>query len=148
MDVSCYPSQPNAWDVLKLIFYRRVNDDYTHINAEAQQSAEGADQLSILQFWKRGLANRKAHKDVFVYGDYKLLDEKHEDIVAYKRSGEKEAFVVILNFSGKSVEFDIPSTSGVENWVAGNYEAGAPSKEVEGKITLKPWEAILGAARV
>lgn len=127
---------------------RRVNDDYTYINAEAQQSADDVNQLSVLQFWKRGLANRKAHKDVFVYGDYKLLDETHETVFAYKRSSEEEAFVIILNFSGKSVEFNIPEPAGVVNWVAGNYESGAPDKEVQGTISLKPWEAILGTAKV
>jgi len=128
--------------------WMRVNDDYTYVNAEAQQSAKDDNQLSVLQFWKRGLANRKAHKDVFVYGDYKLLDETNETVFAYKRSSDKEAFVVVLNFSGKSVEFDIPNLAGVEKWVAGNYEVGSPNKEVQGKITLKPWEAILGAAKV
>lgn len=132
----------------KLTCNRRVNDDYKHINAEAQISANEDDQLSVYQFWKRGLANRKAHKDVFVYGDYKLLDDTHDTVFAYKRSSEKEAFVVVLNVSGKSVEFGLPDDAGVEKWVAGNYEAGAPSKEVQGKITLKPWEAILGAAKV
>jgi glycosidase len=102
----------------------------------------------VFQFWKRGLANRKAHKDVFVYGDYKLLDETHEEVFAYKRSSEKEAFVTVLNFSGKTVQFEIPETAGVRKWVAGNYEAGSPDKEVGGTITLKPWEAILGSASV
>jgi oligo-1,6-glucosidase len=32
----------------------------------------------------------------------------------------------------------------VKKWVAGNYTAGAPEKAVKGKITLKPWEALLG----
>lgn len=125
-----------------------MNDDYTHINAEIQQSAQDGNQLSVLQFWKRGLANRKDHKDVFVYGDFKRLDEANETVFSYKRSSDKEAFVVVLNFSGKSVEFTIPETAGVVKWVAGNYESGAPDKEVQGRITLKPWEAILGTAKV
>lgn len=132
----------------KLTRNRRVNDDYSQFNAEAQQSASDDNQLSVLQFWQRGLANRKAHKDVFVYGDYKLLDDTHETVFAYKRSSETEAFVTVLNFSGNSVEFQIPDDAGVEKWVATNYEAGAPAKEVQGTITLKPWEAILGAAKV
>lgn len=125
-----------------------MNDDYTYINAEAQQSASGDDQLSVLQFWKRGLANRKAHKDVFVYGAYTLLEDTHENIFAYKRSSDTEAFVVVLNFSGESVEFNVPSSAGLVKWVAGNYESGSPDKEVQGLITLKPWEAILGTAKV
>ena len=85
---------------------------------------------------------------MFVYGNFKLLDENHETVFAYKRSGEKEAFVIVLNFSGKSVEFDMPEPAGVVKWVAGNYESGAPVKDVQGKVTLKPWEAILGTAKV
>ncbi|KAF2173286.1 glycoside hydrolase family 13 protein [Zasmidium cellare ATCC 36951] len=127
--------------------WMRVNDDYKTVNAEAQREAKDADQLTVLQFWKRGLENRKKHKDVFVYGDFKSLDDKSDKVFAYKRSSKDEAFVVVLNFSGKQVDWSIPKDAGLEKWVAGNYAASAPDKAVDGSIQLRPWEGILGAAK-
>jgi glycosidase len=128
--------------------WMRVNDDYKSYNAEAQLAANDPDELSVLQFWRRGLKNRKEHKDVFVYGEFTLLDEKHETVFAYKRSSEKEAFVTVLNFSGETVSWTVPEEAKVQKWVAGNYESGSPEKDVEGSIQLKPWEAILATAKV
>lgn len=127
--------------------WMRVNDDYKTVNAEAQREAKNADQLSVLQFWKRGLENRKKHKDVFVYGDFKTLDDKSDTIFAYKRASKDEAFVVVLNFSGKQVDWSMPKNSGVEKWVAGNYTASSPDKPVDGVIQLRPWEGVLGLAK-
>ena len=126
--------------------WMRVNDDYKTVNAAAQQSSSSSsDELSVRQFWQRGLTNRKKHKDVFVYGSYELLDDEHPTVFAYKRASEKEAFVVVLNISGKEEEWTVPETAKVEAWVAGNYGGGGkPEKGVTGKITLRAWEALLG----
>ena len=126
--------------------WMRVNDDYKTVNAAAQRAHSDENSLSVLQFWKRGLAARKQHKDALVYGDFELLDPEdgHDQIFAYKRSGEEEAFVTILNFSEEVVEWELPEKAGVQKWVAGNYTAGAPEKAIKGKLTLKPWEALLG----
>lgn len=129
-----------------------VNTDYETVNAESQRtyspssSSSDPNDLSVLQFWKRGLANRKEHKDVFVYGDFTLLDETEgSSVFAYKRSSEKgEAFVTVLNFCGEEVEWDVPREAKVEKWVAGNYTKCAPEKETSGKIRLRAWEGVLG----
>ncbi|KAI7257372.1 glycoside hydrolase [Hortaea werneckii] len=124
-----------------------VNKDYQTVNAEAQRNFQGEDQLSVLQFWKRGLQNRKDNKDVFVYGDYELLDDSTYEVFAYKRKTATRAFVTVLNFSGKEVQWKVPSQAAVEKWVAGNYTASAPEKPVEGTVTLRPWEGLLGTAK-
>jgi oligo-1,6-glucosidase len=126
--------------------WMRVNDDYKEINAEAQRKQSDSDKLSVLQFWKRGLANRKQHKEVFVYGDFQVLDETNKKVFAYKRASESEAFVVVLNFSKEEVEWELPETAKVKQWVTGNYTTGSPDKATTGKITLKPFEGILGTA--
>ncbi|KAF2154916.1 glycoside hydrolase family 13 protein [Myriangium duriaei CBS 260.36] len=128
--------------------WMRVNDDYKTVNAEAQQKTrqEGAG-LSPLQFWKRGLANRKQHKNVFVYGDYQLLNDDDSPIFAYKRSSKDEAFVVVLNFSGEDQDFTIPDQVGVNKWVTTTYNS-SPSQANRGKITLQPWEGLLGTVKV
>ncbi|KAK5010996.1 hypothetical protein LTR28_006436 [Elasticomyces elasticus] len=128
--------------------WMRVNDDYQEVNAHVQRTQSDPDKLSVLQFWKRGLASRKEHKDVFVYGDFHLIDEHHPKIFAYKRTSEKEAFVVVLNFSKEEVKWTIPADAKIQTWVAGNYTAGNPDKAVEGEITLLPWEGLLGTANL
>ena len=103
----------------------------------------------MLQFWKRGLANRKEHKDVFVYGDFVELESDGGDSVfAYKRASDQgEAFVTVLNFSGKEVEWAVPGQVKVGKWVAGNYTKGAPEVATEGSVKLRPWEGLLGELR-
>jgi len=122
----------------------RVNDDYKTVNAEAQRKQNDNGDLTVLQFWKRGLENRKQHKDVFVYGDFHLLDKDHACVFAYKRNSEKEAFVVVLNFSGKTVEWAIPDQAKVKSWVAGTYGPGQPELATSGTLRLRPWEGALG----
>lgn len=123
--------------------WMRVNDDYKVINAEAQREVKPG-QLSVLQFWKRALANRKEHKDVFVYGEFDLIDEHNPKVFAYKRSSGSKAFVTVLNFSGQEVQWEIPQSAKLQSWAAGNYTAGKPEKSTTGKITLQPWEGLLG----
>lgn len=126
--------------------WMRVMDDYKEVNAEKQAKANDADHLSTLQFWKRGLENRKKHKDTLVYGDFTLLDDQHPTVFAYKRTTAKEVFVVILNFSGKHAVFHLAEKDQVQSWVAGNYTAGKPAKPLHGMIALRPWEGFIGKA--
>ena len=67
--------------------WMRVNDDYRDVNAEKQLAADAPHQLSTFQFWQRGLANRKEHADVFIYGDYQAVGPESEEIFAYLRTG-------------------------------------------------------------
>lgn len=122
--------------------WMRVNDDYKTVNAAAQRK-NSDDDLSVLQFWKRGLENRKKHKDVFVYGDSHLLDKDNKHIFAYKRNSSKEAFVVVLNFTNKEVEWNISADAKVEKWVTANYP-GKLDMPTSGSLKLRPWEGLLG----
>ena len=125
--------------------WMRVNDDYKDINAEEQMSRVDKGDLSVWQYWQRGLANRKEHKDVFVYGDYRTVGEESEEIIAYLRTGrEAGRWLVVLNFSGQEVEWDLPEGIHMKGWMAGSYQKGKPQKPLNGKIQLSPWEGILG----
>ncbi|KAK0660747.1 Alpha-glucosidase [Lasiodiplodia hormozganensis] len=131
--------------------WMRVNDDYATVNAERQLAHDPASdgQLSVHQFWRRALENRKRHKDVFVYGDFKALGDPHPAVFAYKRWSDKEAFVTILNFSGDEVEWEIPHEAKVKGWAAWNYDKEKPEGlATEGKIKLKPWVGLLAVADV
>jgi oligo-1,6-glucosidase len=129
--------------------WMRVIPDYVTINAAAQLAKPNPSPgtLSVHAFWKRALENRKKHKDVFVYGDFQVIDQENEKVVAWKRWGESKAFVTVLNFSGESVTWEGLTNEGVkvQKWVAGNYdETELDRRETSGVIVLKPWEGLLG----
>lgn len=128
--------------------WMRVNDDYETVNSEAQQATRSDGDLSPLQFWKRGLKNRKEHKDVFVYGSFERLTPQGDkgSVFAYRRASRSEAFVVLLNFSGDEVAFALPEKAGVQKWVAGSWR-GELTQDVSGTVRLRPWEGLLGVAK-
>ena len=141
-----WSAEPNAGFCAKSTLpWMRVNDDYHEVNAEKQMVHDSKDDLSVWQFWQRGLANRREHKDVFVYGDYQTVGAEDDDVFAYVRIGsEAGKWLVVLNFSGKEVEWDLPLDIRMTGWMAGNYQKGKPEKALTGKVQLKPWEGILG----
>ncbi|KAF2866340.1 alpha-glucosidase-like protein maltase [Massariosphaeria phaeospora] len=123
--------------------WMRVNDDYTTINAAAQL----AQPDSVHVFWKHCLALRKEHKDVFVYGDFEMLDMQHEKVVAWKRWSANEMWVTVLNFSGGEVEWEGLREAGVKvrEWVVGNYGAeGAKGNVRDESLVLRGWEGLVG----
>jgi oligo-1,6-glucosidase len=127
--------------------WMRVNDDYPTVNAEAQlanpQPSPGT--LSVHAFWKRGLENRKKNKDVFVYGDFEMLDMEGQKVVAYRRWSKESAFITVLNFSGDKVTWEKLGNLRVKKWVAGNYdERELDGRPLSGSVELRPWEALLG----
>lgn len=129
--------------------WMRVNDDYETLNADTQTVPQDPeDGLSVWQFWQRGLASRKEHKDVFVYGSFQLIDPEHEKVFAYLRTGAQAGtWVVALNFSGDEVEWTVPGDVKVQGWMAGTYMKGKPDKSRSGMLVLKPWEGLLGKCK-
>lgn len=77
--------------------WMRVNTDYPAINVAEQLAnpTPAPGTLSVHAFWKRALEYRKENKDVFVYGDFQMLDMEHEKVVAFRRWGKDRAFVKI-----------------------------------------------------
>lgn len=125
--------------------WMRVMDDYETINTQTQMNDSSAE-LSTWQFWQRGLKDRKEHADVFVYGDYREVSPEDPNVFAYVRASEAgEKWLVILNFSGKAVDWTVPSE--VEFWAYGNYGMDRPDKAQKGSLSLKPWEGLLGKCR-
>jgi oligo-1,6-glucosidase len=142
-----WTSDPNAgFCAADVKPWMRVNDDYIKINAEAQsEPSPNSGQMSVHAFWKRGLESRKKHKDAFVYGNFSLVGkDDDESVIAYKRFNDTEAFITLLNFSDQDTEWEIPADIHVNVWVAGNYPNGQADKSMNGQITLRPWEALLG----
>ena len=129
----------------------RVNDDFKTTNAALQVSNPNPSPgtLSTHAFWRRALANRKTHAEVFVYGDFEMLDMAHPSVVAFKRWSKDEAFVTVCNFSGERVVWEGLGGVRVKKWVAGNYDEGElGGRGKEGKVELRAWEGVLGVLEV
>jgi oligo-1,6-glucosidase len=133
--------------------WMRVMDDYETVNAAAQMGYESEADLSPWQWWRRALADRKRHKDVFVYGGFEDLSaDDDEAVYAYARtsssSSSNERWVVVLNFSGEERGWDLPPGYEVDFWAATTYGKGrAEGRAVEGRVGLRPWEGLLGKCR-
>ncbi|RYP44835.1 hypothetical protein DL768_008734 [Monosporascus sp. mg162] len=130
---------PGVWP------WMRVMDDFKTINVEAQMKADDPDGLSVWQFWQRALKDRKERADVFVYGDFQELTPQHPQVFAYARTSTAGGrWLVVLNFSGRHVEWRMPEDLRVESWPRSNYVRGQIGKPETGAVPLKPWEGILG----
>ncbi|KAI5120424.1 hypothetical protein M0805_006924 [Coniferiporia weirii] len=108
---------PVQWDASKnagfsdVLPWMRVNDDYPKWNVAAQKD----DRSSVLSFYKKLLGIRKAH-DIFVYGDFMLIDGENEEVFAFRRALDDRTAFVFLNFTDKNVEFKLPvAGDGLEN---------------------------------
>jgi oligo-1,6-glucosidase len=130
--------------------WMKLVPDFERVNAEAQVRNDDSEQLSVFQFWKRGLANRQEHKNVFVYGQFGLIGDPgdvDDPIFAFTKSDSSEEWVVVLNFSAEARDWQIPSNINVTQWVAANYVKGKPDKPTNGSLSLRPWEGILGQCK-
>jgi len=130
--------------------WMRVMDDFEEgINTQSQMHQNDSEELSTWQFWQRGILDRKKHADVFVYGDYQETSPEDPDILAYGRTSESgERWLVVLNFSGKDVEWTLPKTLEVEFWACSTYTKGQPEKPQKGSIPLRAWEGILAKCQI
>jgi len=119
----------------------RVNDDFPIVNVTAQVD----NAQSVLSYWRRCLAFRKEHTDVFVYGGFKILDPENKDVVAYQRFSKEECWITLVTFTAKYVGWNIPEDIKVEEWVIGNHPLEAHNKDVSDKVVhLRPWEGVIG----
>lgn len=132
--------------------WMRIMDDYRSVNATVQQNYQSEDNLSVWQFWQRGIKDRKEHADVFIYGDFEEVCKDDENVFAYIRTSSTDAndkWLVVLNFSGTEQRWTLPqSAKQVQSWVCSNYVKGEADKPVSGSVTLRPWEGVLGKIKM
>lgn len=111
--------------------WMRAHDDAALCNARQQQS----DKTSVLAFWKRVLQLRRQQNDLFVHGDFDVVDMENEKIFMFTKVwGAKRAFVV-LNFTDKEQELELP-----EQVRSGKMEFLVSSIDGEREGNLAPWE--------
>ena len=89
-----------------------IHPDYEKWNAEAIVK----DKDSSFHFWKKLLSLRKEEKDLFVYGNFEMLDmdNEHEEVVAYVRTEDsntdsKKQALVVASFSKEEVWWKVPA---------------------------------------
>lgn len=109
-----------------------VNPNYKNINAKNQVN----DEKSVFTHYKK-LIRLRRENDVIVYGDFELLFPEDENIFAYTRTLGQYKLVVICNFYGKRVSYELPyELTGEKAWELSNYDE--PQENL-----LRPYEGIM-----
>lgn len=115
-----------------------MNEDYTQWNAESQVNAPD----SVFQYYSTMLRVRKEYKDIFVYGEFRLLAPDHQQLFVYKRTSGSNAAVVVMNFKETEITFSTADLIGEKlgRVLLTNYA----DLNVEGpSITLGPFGAFV-----
>jgi glycosidase len=116
--------------------WQAENPSYKIINAATQVGIEG----SVFEYWASILRLRKCHKDILIYGDFKLVDEGNNDVFAYSRSFGKDEILVVTNFRKESIDWEITRSSELEvgKLLISNYD---DISVIDGKVQLRSFEA-------
>lgn len=125
--------------------WMKMHQDFESWNVESQLH----NSSSALQYWRAALALRKERKEVFVYGDFEMLDQQNENVISYLRSGFDHCSksLISTNFANKHILWQVPAEAKriVEDGtiVLKNY-LDVPILDVEaGTILLRPFEALV-----
>ncbi|MDW3192580.1 MAG: alpha-glucosidase [Cytophagales bacterium] len=115
--------------------WKRVNENYKEINVVAQE----ADPKSVLNHFRK-MAKLRRENELLVYGKYTLVQPDHETVYAYTRELEGQKWLVVLNFSETTSNFDFEIGSAISNVMINNYDEVAVSGKT---INLKPYQAVI-----
>ncbi len=112
---------------------QKVISNYSMINVEKQASEEN----SILKAYQKLIHLRRfsEYSDVLIFGQFKLIDSKHEDVFAYERSDTNKKVVILTNFRPYPVKFNYHEKSKI---IYSNY-----SRTDTQILQLEPFEAII-----
>lgn len=101
-----------------------------------------ADPDSVFYHYKKLIALRK-DLDIFVDGNYELIDKDNPDVFSYVRESDKEKLIVICSFADHTIEYKNPdlNNDASSKLLLSNYKN---SPAVLGNLkTLQPFEAVL-----
>lgn len=117
--------------------WMRVHDDYQKWNVDAQSK----DPDSVNAFYKQLFRLRNDHL-VLVYGSFDHLTFDDEDVFAYVKEHDGQKVLVILNYSGKNIDFSVPQSVPTDNakLLLGTLGKGAIE---HGQVKLDAWEGML-----
>jgi glycosidase len=118
--------------------WMRVNPNTKTINAAAQIN----DLASPFSYWQSVLSARKEYKDAVIYGDFEMLDEKDDQVVAYIRKAEDgNAILVVCNFSPRDLTWFLKGAAGSVKKVVLSNRGKSSSDFDGGKVALTAYEA-------
>ena len=109
----------------------KINPNYVDINAEAAL----ADPDSTFYYYKKLIELRKTIPE-FRYGRFWLLPNTDERVFAYTRDTRDGHMLVVCNFSGDEVPFEVPDSYFGSEYLIGNY--GCDDYQ-----NLRPYEALI-----
>ena len=107
-----------------------VNPNCVEINAQSELE----DPHSVFYYYKRLIELRKENP-VFRFGNFELLDADHEQVFAYTRNTADQQMLVVCNFSGEAVAWNVPAEFADAEVLLTNYQ---PTPGL-----LKPYEAMI-----
>lgn len=116
-----------------------VNSNYKEINVEAEEK----DPNSVLNFYKKVIKVRNENKETAIYGEFKMMYNSDNHILAYKKIAEKEELFVVVNLSKKTLsdrKVDKEIQKGKYKLILANMEST--------KGSIKPYEARVYKKRI
>ena len=116
-----------------------VNSNYKEINVEAEEK----DPNSVLNFYKKVIKVRSENKETAIYGEFKMMYNSDNHILAYKKIAEKDELFVVVNLSKKTLsdrKVDKEIKKGKHELILANMEST--------KGSIKPYEARVYKKRI
>ena len=111
------------------------NPNHDRINVKNDLNNED----SIFHFYRKLLQIRKQSKDL-IYGDYLDLDPNHQNIFMYQRVGLKTTYLMILNMSDSSINYNFDNLMEYSlEFSNRNTKPRISSKHIE----LLAWDALM-----
>ncbi|GAA5469251.1 oligo-1,6-glucosidase [Staphylococcus aureus] len=107
-----------------------VNPNYKTINVAQQLE----DEHSVLQFYKDLIQLRKSN-DVYVYGQFDLVDAENSQVFAYTRTLNEKQVLIVGNLTNHEAELTVPFDVSHGEVKLFNYDAKVNLKQ------LRPYEA-------
>lgn len=104
--------------------------NYKTINVAQQLE----DEHSVLQFYKDLIQLRKSN-DVYVYGQFDLVDAENSQVFAYTRTLNEKQVLIVGNLTNHEVELTVPFDLSHGEVKLFNYDAKVNLKQ------LRPYEA-------
>ena len=110
-----WSEEPNA-GFTEGIPWIRCNPNYTMINAEESM----IDQDSVFYYYQKLIRLRKT-EPILTEGKFQLLLKEDPSIFAYTRTTEKEQLLVLCNFKGQEVSYELPGIWKDQEVLISNY---------------------------
>ncbi len=114
----------------------KINPNYASINAAQQEN----DANSCLNYFRKLTKVRADNKDLFVYGNYELIDKPNPTVFAFKRTNGEKSVLVLLNFSDKKSKITLPANFVIGTELINNL---TPIKAINNVVELLPYQACI-----